>query len=124
MLVFHTLLPPLIQFHAVLREWPGESFARQLKQAIEALPAEALPLRAAATRSGLVEDHGHEVRILGVRTEADRLHVNLGVFFREILTACSCGDEPQLLDAYCELSLDIDRADGCGRFTLIPDPME
>jgi len=114
----------LIQFHAVLSEWPGETFTRRLKQAIEALPAEVLPLRAAAARSGLVEDRGHTVGILGMHAAPQQIHVRLGVFFREILAACSCGEDPQALDTYCELRLEIDRSNGLGRFTLIPDPME
>lgn len=95
--VLHSHSRTLIPFSAALREWPGESFARELERAIEALPADTL---------------------------SDCIFARFGVFFREILLACSCGDEPRFLDAYCELTLEIDWHDGSGRFALISDSME
>jgi hypothetical protein len=35
--------------------------------------------------------------------------VHVGVFFREIVGGCSCGDEPFAADGYCEIELRIDK---------------
>lgn len=95
-----------------LQAWPGESFAQQLKQELEALGPKALPLAECVTQGGMVGDESVSVTVLKVEDLGQHLAVKLGVFFTEIVICCGCGDDPMPSNAYCELQLDIAKATG------------
>jgi hypothetical protein len=103
-----------------LRAWNTDAFAEVLIAELLRLGAGGLPLHEAAT-GGCVAADDVEITVLGAGDSAAEIHVNVGVFFTEILAGCSCGDEPAASNAYCELRVSIDKANGLARFAVIQD---
>ena len=87
-----------------------------LKAWIEGLGPGLLPLERCAARGGLVDDSAVTATVIAASVTADRIEARVGVFFTEILGGCSCGDDPAVENAYCELQLRIDRRSGDARF--------
>ncbi len=92
-----------------LRVWPGPDFASTLKAELEALPAGSLPLAQGGTLGGYVDDSTLVASVLRVTETAETIDAVVGIFFSEILTGCSCSEDPAIQDAYCELMLAIDK---------------
>lgn len=103
-----------------LRAWLAESFSHALKSEIESLPAGSLPLEQGVSAGGRVDDSRITVTFLRSRDEGETIQADVGIFFDEIVGGCSCGDEPLVLNAYCEISVKIDKATGEAWFDLIP----
>lgn len=103
-----------------LRAWNTDAFAAVLKADLLGLGAGVLPLQEAAT-GGCIDAGDIEITVLGSRDDASGIHVNVGVFFAEVIGGCSCGDEPAARNAYCELRVSIDKRNGQARFEVIPD---
>ncbi len=101
-----------------LRAWETDAFASTLKADILGLGAGVLPLHEAAA-GGCVDEGDIEITVLGTTDNATEIHVNVGVFFAEIIGGCSCGDEPSTSNAYCELRVSIDKVNGLARFAVI-----
>ena len=101
-----------------LRAWNTDAFAEVLKAELLDLGAAVLPLHEAAA-GGCVDEAGVGITLLGMSESAAEIHVNVGVFFAEVLAGCSCGDEPSVSSAYCELRVSMDKATGLARFALI-----
>ena len=109
---------PVTSLHNSLRAWNTATFAATLRAEILGLGAAALPLHEAAA-AGSVDAGDIELTVLGSTDSATEIHVNVGVFFTEIIAGCSCGDEPSTNNAYCELQVSIDKSTGLARFALI-----
>ncbi|MDQ7016162.1 MAG: glucosamine--fructose-6-phosphate aminotransferase [Gammaproteobacteria bacterium] len=89
--------------------WQTEAFQQTLKTELQTLTAGALPLEHGTQSAGLVDDSDIAVTVLRYSVTAEHLLVVVGVFFSEIVSGCSCGDEPTMSEnAYCELQLLID----------------
>jgi hypothetical protein len=103
-----------------LRTWNQAEFADVLKADLLGLGAGVLPLQEAAA-GGCIDESDVEITVLGSRDSATEIHVNVGVFFTEIIAGCSCGDEPSTSTAYCELRIRIDKENGQARFEVMHD---
>jgi len=101
-----------------LRAWNSAAFAEALKADILGLGSGVLPLQQAAA-GGSVDESDVGITVLGSCESATDIHVNIGVFFAEIIAGCSCGDEPSPGNAYCELRVSIDKATGQARFEVV-----
>lgn len=66
-------------------------------------------------------DESSSVTVTVLRAEEveGKLQAKVGVFFTEILTGCSCGYEPEPQNAYCEISVWIDKTTGASGFALV-----
>ena len=109
-----------IRLPAALRAWPSAAFAATLKGEIEALPAAALPLAQGTAHGGHVGDEALTATVLRAADTGAAIEATVGVFFAEIIAGCSCGDEPQSVNAYCELRVRIDRS-GAASFAVVPE---
>ena len=109
---------PVTRLDNSLRAWETDAFAGTLKADILGLGAGVLPLHEAAA-GGCVDEGDIEITVLDSTDDATEIHVNVGVFFAEIIAGCSCGDEPSTSNAYCELRVSIDKATGLARFAVI-----
>jgi hypothetical protein len=58
------------------------------------------------------------VTVLRYRDTPDALLAEVGIFFGEILAGCSCGDEPEIQNSYCELKVLIDKHTAMAHFSL------
>jgi hypothetical protein len=108
---------PVTSLANSLRAWNTDAFAGTLRTEILDLGAAGLPLHEAAS-GGCVDAGDIEVTVLGSTDSATEIHVNIGVFFAEIIAGCSCGDEPSASNAYCEMQVSIDKSTGLARFAV------
>ena len=100
-------MPELLD--AMQQSRPGV-IERALKHELENLPAGTLPLEKCTNRGGFVDDSDLGVTILGVTDDEDSIQAKVGIFYKEIVGGCSCGDEPMVNNAYCELQVVIDKS--------------
>ena len=109
------------RFPNALRAWQCEDFSRILKQEIEDMDTGALPLSRASSRGGVVDASG--ITAMPLRSTDDERFIvaNVGVFFTEILAACSCGEDPAETNAYCQLQIRIDKASAEADIRILPD---
>ena len=103
-----------------LRAWPSAEFARKLKSELQQLKSGALPLYLGTTHGGYVDDNDISVTVLDIADHARAIQVKVGIFFTEIVTGCSCGDEPMPTHAYCEMQLTIDKASAETTCKILP----
>ena len=101
--------PTLIPLPDSRRAWPGPGFAAVLKAELEALPANSLPLAQGGTLGGYVDDSSIVASVLRITETTGAIGATVGIFFSEILTGCSCSEDPDIQNAYCELVLAIDK---------------
>lgn len=85
------------------QDYDSESFSCSLKNYIENLPTNTLPLNQCTTQGGIVDDSNISASILSVSDTEDCIKAKTGVFFTEIVGGCSCGDDPVSLNVYCEI---------------------
>ena len=102
-----------------LQKWPHESWKFALKREIESLPSDSLPLEAAVTRCGIVDDDNISVTVINTSQNSTSITATVGVFFTEIVAGCVCGEDPTAENAYCELLVRIDKITAAADITLI-----
>ena len=102
------------------RAWNTDAFPAVLKAEIRNMGPGFLPLQKAASGWN-VDESGIQITVLGSSDSATEIHINIGIFFTEIIAGCSCGDEPSASHAYCELRISIDKTNGQARFELMDD---
>jgi hypothetical protein len=113
-----------LELPAVARAFGTPAFAAALAAALEALPADALPLSAGLSRTGAVAPGPHAVRVIAVREEAGTVEVRVGIFYQGIDAGCSCADDPTPVEPqpeYCECRLRLDLSTGRARLWLSGD---
>jgi len=102
----------MIRLSKALNAWPNPDFDAVLKDEIEHLDAELLPLQQGLSQSSHANGDKLSARIISVVDEPDRLRVKAGLFYTGIIAGCSCADDPTPVDEvneYCEVRFEIDR---------------
>ena len=102
----------MIRLAKALNAWGTPDFIGTLKNEIEQMDAEQLPLQQGLTTSSHVIDNKHNVMILNVSEDADIIHVKAGIFYAGIIAGCSCADDPTPVNEhseYCEVRFDINK---------------
>jgi hypothetical protein len=102
----------MIRLPDSLNAWGMPGFRDVLKQEIEQLDAEQLPLQQGLSRSSYVTERPFQAMLLGVDEAAGSIHVRAGIFYTGVIAGCSCADDPTPVDElneYCEVLLIIDR---------------
>jgi hypothetical protein len=95
------------------RTFATPDFVETLRRELLALPHGILPI--AGEQGGLIDPASLGLTLLSSRADTERIEVDVGVFFTEIVGGCSCGDEPFEVNGYTELRLRTERADGTTR---------
>jgi len=83
-----------------------------LKQELEQLGADQLPLQQGLSASSVALDDPVSVMITGVSEDRGFIHVRAGIFYSGIIAGCSCADDPTPVsenNEYCEVRLAIDK---------------
>jgi len=101
-----------------LKNRGSENFKKVLKQEIEALGNDDLPLNQATCQGGLADDSNISALINSVTENETQLLIKVGVFFNEIVAGCNCGDDPSSENTYCELLVSIDKSTAEASFSL------
>jgi len=99
-----------------LRAWPGDDFSEALKIQLAELGSDDLPLAAAMTQGGQIDDSEISFSVLGVDETVDALNAKVGVFFKEVVGGCNCSEDPVAHNTYCEMIVEICRKTGNARF--------
>lgn len=111
----------MIRLPNTLGAWQSDSFASTLKRELGELPPGVLPLHEGTSQGGLVEEASVDFTLAWYVDRGARIHARVGAFFQEIVGGCSCGEDPMLVPAHCELDVSIDKDSGEARVTLAPE---
>ncbi len=103
-----------------LKSWGSDDFRKTLKYELEALGNTELPLNQATTQGGLADDSNISVLVNGITDDHEKIRVEIGIFFNEIVAGCNCADEPSVNNTYCELRLIINKKTADSHFSLYP----
>lgn len=87
-------------------------FNKALKNEIQDLDPNLLPLQQGLSLSSYVGKTPFSAVILNVSEEADHIKIKVGIFYTGIIAGCSCSDDPSPTDEqneYCELLFSINK---------------
>ena len=109
----------IINFSKSLNSRDTEEFSAVLIDEIMALKTGILPLQQGLTQGDMAAEQPDKVTVLSRKETQQCVNVKLAVYFTEIISGCSCGDDPATLDGYCEMQLKIDKQTGTGHFYVV-----
>jgi len=102
----------MIRLTKALNAWGTPEFNGILKQEIEQLTIEQLPLQQGLSTGSHALDNRLKAMIISVSAEGNGIRVKAGIFYTGIIAGCSCADDPTPVSEeseYCEVQLVIDR---------------
>ncbi len=99
----------MIKLSRSLKHWEYEDFKKVLKQELENLPKDTLPLNKATCQGGQADDSNISALINKAEENDTHIRIHVGIFFNEIIAGCNCGDDPMQENTYCELHVSIDK---------------
>jgi len=105
-------------FSTVLNSWDSEFFSKNLINEIMALKTGVLPLQHGLTQGDMAAEQPSKISLLKRHETENEYIVKLAVYFTEIISGCSCGDEPATLNGYCEMLLTMNKKTGAGVFQV------
>lgn len=114
----------MIRLTKTLNAWGTPAFEDILKEEIEQLDAEQLPLQQGLSTSSYALDNKLKVRIISVSEDASFIHAKVGIFYTGIIAGCSCTDDPTPINEnneYCEVQLDINKTTAETAVTLLAE---
>lgn len=103
----------MIKLDKALNTWGTPHFAATLKQEIEQLDIGQLPLQQGLSMGNYVLAEPITAVILSTTEMEKIIRIKSGIFFKSVISGCSCADDPtpvSEIDEYCEVWLDIDKA--------------
>lgn len=114
----------MIQLTKAVNAWGTPGFEGVLKQELQQLGADQLPLQQGLSTSSVVLDGTIEIMIKRVSDDADVIRVKAGIFYAGIIAGCSCADDPTPVSEnseYCEIEVVIDKVTADASITLLAD---
>lgn len=117
----------MIRFTKSLNTWGASGFREALKQEIELLNPDHLPLQQGLSAGNYVSGNKFSVMILGTSEDENFIHARAGIFYNSIIGGCACADDPtpvSELNEYCVVHLYIDKKTAETRIVLVPDQAE
>lgn len=103
----------MIQLTKSLNAFGTPAFNQVLKQEVEQLSIDQLPLQQGLSVSSYALDDPRRVMVIDVSDDATFIHAKAGIFYSGIIAGCSCADDPTPLDKnteYCEVQLHINKS--------------
>lgn len=114
----------MVQLNKSLLAWNTPDFATVLKQEIEQLGVDQLPLQRGLSTGSYVLAKPVTATILGVAETENVIRAKAGIFFRSVIAGCSCAGDPtpvDEIDEYCEVLLNIDKTTAETAIALAPE---
>jgi hypothetical protein len=114
----------MICLHRSLGSWNTPRFSDTLKQELEQVDPNALPLQDGLAISSHALDEKISVRIISLADDPKQILVKIGVFYTGVIAGCSCADDPTPIEPqneYCEMLIAIDRSTAEASVQLLPD---
>jgi len=112
----------MIRLSKALNAWPNSDFDAVLRDEIERLDANLLPLQQGLSQSSHANGDKLSARIIRVVDEPGCLRVTAGLFYTGIIAGCSCADDPTPVDEineYCEVRIEIDKKTAAATISLL-----
>lgn len=112
----------MIRLDKALSAWGTPGFAAVLKQEMEQLGTDQLPLQQGLSIGNYVTDAPRTVMINSVAETENAIRVQAGIFYQSVIGGCSCADDPTPTGEnteYCEVRLDIDKATAAATIALV-----
>ena len=112
----------MIRLDKALRAWGSPDFKTILKQEIESMDAEQLPLQQGLTTGNYAVSNQLTAMINSVFETENLIRVTAGIFYKGVIGGCSCADDPTPVNEnneYCEVRLDIDKATAATAVSLV-----
>ena len=113
----------MIHLNNSLQSWGTPDFQVILKQEV-AQWVDHLPLQLGLSNSNYVTDAPITVVINSVAELEKVIRVKAGIFYKGVLSGCSCADDPSPTgenDEYCEVQLDIDKTTAAAAVELVTE---
>jgi len=107
-----------INFKTVLSHWDSALFSEKLIDVLMGLKTGVLPLQHGLTQGDMAAEQPSKITLLNCHETEKEFVVKMAVFFTEIISGCSCGDDPATLNGYCEMLLTIDKQTAAGVFQV------
>jgi len=101
--------PNTINFELTLESWGTNLFSSTVIDEIMSLKTGVLPLQKGLTQGDMASEQPTKVSVINSRETEKNILIKLAVFFTEIISGCSCGDDPAVINGYCEMLLTIDK---------------
>jgi len=105
-----------------LNAWGTPEFNDILKNEIEHLDAQVLPLQQGLVHSSYATNTEFKTIVISAREDDDFLHVKAGIFYSGIVAGCNCADDPTPVpeqSEYCEIALEIRKTTAETRISLL-----
>ena len=113
----------MIRFEQTLAAWGAPAFEPVLKEELERLTLDELPLQQGMVAGSHALKTGIQAMILSASETEEHIVARAGIFYRSIIAGCSCADDPTPIDEcneYCEVELKIDKATAETTIALLP----
>lgn len=114
----------MVRLKKSLDAWSSPAFKAVLKQEIEQLDRQQLPLQQGLANSSYVTDRPIQATILSMADEAERISVKVGIFYTGVIAGCNCADDPSPIDEqneYCVIQFGIDKTTAESTVSLLSD---
>lgn len=114
----------MIKLDKSMQAWDTPNFKLVLKQEIEQLGADSLPLQQGLTTGNYVSNTPFTVLIHNIAELENVIRVKAGIFYQGIIGGCSCTDDPTPvsdINEYCEVHLDIDKTSAIATVVLVSE---
>ena len=102
----------------IVEIWDTDTCNATLVSSIMALGPCAMPLQQGLSQGDMASERPEKVTVMSSHETESEIIIKLGVFFTEIISGCSCGDDPVSLNGYCEMQLTIDKLSGEANFRV------
>lgn len=111
----------MIRLTRAVDAWGTPEFNAVLKQDIERLDVDELPLQEGLSIGSYVAGKQFSAMIISAADDEGFIRAKAGIFYQGILGGCNCADDPTPVEEqseYCEVRLDIDKKTAETRVTL------
>ena len=110
----------MILLNLSINSWGTDAFKETLKKELECLRSDVLPIAHVIDAGNRLDDSDLGIIVNAVRDDEANIYASVGVFFNQIVECLTCsGGDGMCDEAYCELSVTIDKATGAAQFTPI-----
>lgn len=96
----------------ILQRKDHPDFKNTIKQEIQNIDPELLPLQQGLSLSSYVSQNPITAIILNINEDLHTIRVKAGIFYTGIIAGCSCSDDPtpqDIQNEYCELLFSINK---------------
>ncbi|MEJ2106637.1 MAG: hypothetical protein P8X48_04805 [Acidiferrobacteraceae bacterium] len=112
----------MARFGVALAAWGTDRFTDALRDEIEKLGPEQLPLQQGLRATSQVSNKPIQATVLDIVEEPGLVRARAGIFYSGIIAGCSCADDPTPVPEtpeYCEVLLKIDKRTGDTLIALV-----